>query len=193
MLFALSNKNYFDNKNIFAIDLSENRINLVKKINAKINAFTDSAEDLKTIKDRSIDFLVATQVIEHVDDKKMINEIYRVLRDNGVAFISTVYKKWYGWYFYRCCGKWTLDPTHLREYTDTSQLLDIIKKYNFEILENEKTLHWFPITDFIFKRIGFKRNIYDNKIIKLFRNVKIPILGYYNWELVFKKVNEQFN
>lgn len=65
--------------------------------------------------------------------------------------------------------------------------MNIIKKYSFEILEDKKTLQWFPITDFIFKRIGAKRSVYNNKIAKFLRNVKMPILGYYNWDLVLQK------
>jgi 2-polyprenyl-3-methyl-5-hydroxy-6-metoxy-1,4-benzoquinol methylase len=132
LLYALKVNGFLKRKNIFAIDLSKNRINLVKKIDSSINAFVDSAEELKAIKNESIDFLVSTQVIEHVDDKKMINEIYRVLKNDGIAYLSTVHKKWYGWYFYRNNGKWVLDPTHLREYSDDRQLFNLIAKDKFE-------------------------------------------------------------
>lgn len=189
LLFTLNNKNYFDNKNVFAIDLSKNRINLVKKINSKVKAFVDSAEDLKTIKNESIDFFVSTQVIEHVDDKKMMNEIYRVMKSDGIAYISTVYKKWYGWYFYRNNGRWVLDPTHVKEYSIDKQLFDNIDKNKFKILENQKTLQKFPILDFFINRLNIKnRELYNNNFIKLIRKIKIPILGYYNWEIVLKKL-----
>lgn len=189
LLSALNNKNYFDNKKIFAIDLSKNRINLVKKINSKIHASVDSAENLKSIKNSSIDFFVSTQVIEHVDDKKMVREMFRVMKKRGTAYISTVHKKWYGWYFYRNKGRWVLDPTHVREYSSDEQLFNIIDKSKFRILENKKTLQEFPVLDFFINRLGIKnRELYRSNFIKIMRKIKIPIIGYYNWEIVLKKI-----
>ena len=112
---------------------------------------------------------------------------YRFVSKEGLFYLSTVFKRRYAWYFYRCNGRWVLDPTHLREYTDTHQLLDRIRKHNFKVLEDKKTLYWFPVTDFIFKRIGRDRKVYRHKLTKFLRNIKVPILGYYNWELVLKK------
>jgi len=188
LLYALNLNKFFENKNIFAVDLSENRINLVKKIDPNINAFIDSAEELITIHDEFVDFLVSTQVIEHVDDKKMIKAIYRVLKKGGIAYISTIYKKWYGWYFYKNNGKWVLDPTHLREYSNDSQLFDLIDLNKFDILENKKILLAFPVVD-LFLRL-FKihdRKIHMHKIVSLLKHITIPIPGYYCWEIVIKK------
>lgn len=188
LLYALNINNFFINKKIFAIDLSQNRINLVKKIDPNINAFVDSVEELKTISNESMDFLVSTQVIEHVDDKKMINEVHRVLKKSGTAYISTVFKKWYGWYFYRNNGKWVIDPTQLREYSNDGQLFKFIDTNKFEILENKKTLLKFPVVHLFLKIFKIKdREIYDNKVLNFIKNIKIPIFGYYNWEIVIKK------
>ncbi len=41
LLYRLNLDNIFENKNVIAVDLSENRINLVKKINSKIDAHVD--------------------------------------------------------------------------------------------------------------------------------------------------------
>jgi SAM-dependent methyltransferase len=189
ILYSLSKNGYLDNmEKVIAVDISKERINNVKKINSKILCVVADVCNLGLRNNIHLDLIISTQVIEHVpDDRKLIEEVYRVLDKKGIFYLSTVFKKWYGWYFYRCNGKWVLDPTHLREYVDDNQLLCLFEKYNFEILENKKKLQWFPITDFIFKRIGVKRDIYNNKILKVFRNIKIPILGYYNWELVLKK------
>jgi len=188
LLYALNKKGYFDGKIVYAIDLSESRINLVKKINKDFICFVGDACNIKNIKDNSIDFLVSTQLIEHVqNDEMMIKEIKRALTENGIIYISTVFKKWYGWYFYRCNGKWVLDPTHLSEYTKDSQLLDIFRQHGFEIIENKKTITQRPVVDFIFKRLGVNRYIFiNNPFLKLIRNLKVPIFGYYNWEIVCK-------
>jgi len=81
LLNALDKKGYFNKKNVYAIDLSENRINLVEKINPLFTCYTDDACNAQKIKNNSIDFLVSEQVIEHVpSDKDMVNEIYRILK-----------------------------------------------------------------------------------------------------------------
>jgi len=103
--------------------------------------------------------------------------------------LATVFKKWYGWYFYRNrAHQWVIDPTHEREYVNDSSLLVFLNKYDLVIVENKKSLHWFPLTDFILKRIGLKQKVYENSfILKFLRKIKIPIPGYYNWEIICLK------
>lgn len=189
LLNSLNKFHYLDNKKVFAIDLSQNRLELVKKINNQILTTLDNAEELQTINDDSLDFFISTQVIEHVDDKKMINQIEKKVKKQGIIFITTIFKKWYGWYFYRNHNKWVIDPTHLREYTSDIQLLNLFDKTKFRLLEQTKELLWFPISDFFIKRIGLKnRRLYENNLMKIVRKIKIPIPGYYNWKLVLKKI-----
>lgn len=188
LLYSLDKRGYFKNKTVYALDLSKKRIDLVKKINPSIIARVDNAERLDEIKNYSIDIYIATQVIEHVNDKEMIANIIRTVKKNGIIYISTVFKKWYGWYFYRQNGKWLLDPTHLREYTSEKQLLRLFDQNIFEILESKKTLQRFPVIDFIIKMMRIKnRRIYAKKLFKTVRLIKIPVLGYYNWEIILKK------
>jgi len=189
ILYALLKKGYLEDiQSIVAVDISNERISRVKEISGKIRAIAVDICDLHMIDSMTLDLVMSSQVIEHVqDEKRLLDEAYRVLRPNGFLYLSTVYKRWYGWYFYRCRGRWVLDPTHLREYQSENQLLDLFKGYNFKLLENSMKLQWFPVTDFVFKRIGMGRQVYNNKTARLLRNIKIPIFGYYNWELVFKK------
>lgn len=188
LLNALLKNNFLNNKKVFAIDLSKNRIELIRSLGGNITANVDNAEEMETIENDSIDFFIATQVVEHVDDKKMIDAIYRVVKKGGTIYISTVFKKWYGWYFYRNNKKWVLDPTHLREYKEDRELLNLLDKEKFELLETKKTLVLFPLTDFFVKRINISnRFFYDNKILSLLRKIKVPIFGYYIWEIVLKR------
>jgi 2-polyprenyl-3-methyl-5-hydroxy-6-metoxy-1,4-benzoquinol methylase len=189
LLYVLDKKGYFIGKTVFAVDLSENRINLVKKINKDFVCFVADACNVSQIESNNIDFLVSEQVIEHVDDdEKMIIEIARILKKNGTAYISTVFKKRYAWYFYRCNGKWVLDPTHVREYTEDDQLLNIFKKYGFDIIESKKIPVKRFFSDFIFKRSGIDNRVYINyPFLQLIRNISIPIFGYYNWEIICRK------
>ncbi len=193
LLYSLKVNGYFENfDKIYALDISQKRLERVKDIDKRIIVICDDILELKNInKFEKVDFIVSNQLIEHVpDDEKTIENISRFLSDNGICYISTVYKKWYGWYFYKNkYGKWVIDPTHEREYKNDNELIPIFKKYNLEILWNKKILFKFPVLDFFLKRMGLKQDIYEkNKILKFLRNIKIPIFGYYYWELVAKKI-----
>jgi len=191
ILYSLAKNKILDNfDKIYAVDLSRERIRRVKLINNKINAFIADVCNLSQISDSEIDIIISNQVIEHVSNEdEMIKEMKRILNKDGFVYLSTVFKKWYGWYFYKNrFNKWTIDPTHEREYTKDEQLLDRLKKFNFEIIENRKILHWFPLTDFFLKRVGFGQDIYEkNFILNNFRKIKVPIIGYYNWEIICRK------
>jgi 2-polyprenyl-3-methyl-5-hydroxy-6-metoxy-1,4-benzoquinol methylase len=188
LLFALYKNKILERKKVYAIDLSKKRLNLVKQISSKIQISIDSAETLSTIDSALIDVLVSTMVIEHVDDRAMLKTIERVLKPGATAYITTVYKKPYAWYFYRNTnGKWVIDPTHLREYQQESELLDKLPPALKIVSENKKQ-QWFPIIDFFIKFLKIRnRHILTHGLLKYFRKIKIPILGYYVWEIVLRK------
>jgi len=76
----------------------------------------------------------------------------------------------------------------LREYTKDSELLDFFTEKGFKVLENKKSLVFFPIIDSIVKRLHINNEtFYNNKIFKLLRKIKRPVPGYYIWEIVLKK------
>ena len=191
ILFALFKRGYLKGLDkVIAVDISSSRLSNVKKIDNKFLCVASDACKLALSDNAAIDFIIANQVIEHVADEDVfIKEIHRVLSTNGVVYLSTVFKKKYGWYFYRCNGKWVLDPTHVREYTQAEPLLSLLKKNNFEILKDTKQLFWFPVMDFIIKRINPNRAVYKNSVFKSLRKIKIPIIGYYNWQLILRKTN----
>ena len=91
------------------------------------------------IKSNSLDFIVSNQVIEYIyNHEKVISEAFRILQKKGIFYISTVFKKWYGWYFYRSNGRWVLDPTHVREYKDTNDLMLIINNIGFKVIKEKR-------------------------------------------------------
>ena len=187
LLYALNKKDYFAGKTVCALDFSEARMKRVGSIDTTIDRIVGDA-CCTPVKPDSFDFLISTQVIEHVpDDGEMVREIHRLLVKNGIAYVATVFKKWYGWYFYRCNGKWTLDPTHLREYTHDDQLVKMFTGHGFQILENKKTADGRPVMDALLRRVRAGRNVYDIPILKQLRKFEIPIPGYYIWELVCRK------
>jgi 2-polyprenyl-3-methyl-5-hydroxy-6-metoxy-1,4-benzoquinol methylase len=189
LLFALNKKGYFQGKTVYGVDLSRKRIELCRQINPAFKCSVDSAEAMREIKDGSINFLVSTQVIEHVpSDEAMVCEIARVVNSqNNTVYLSTVFKKWYGWYFYRCNGRWTLDPTHLREYTADDQLFGLLRRAGLEILASRKKLYWFPVADFFLRKLGWRTEAANNPVVRFLSWFKVPIWGYYNWEIVGRK------
>ena len=124
------------------MDLSEERIRRVRRLNNKIYCLIADVCDLHKLKDNEIDLIISNQIIEHVsNDELMIKEMARVLNREGLIYLSTVFKKWYGWYFYRNRNyHWVIDPTHEREYANDSPLLVYFNKYNLGIVKNEKSL-----------------------------------------------------
>ena len=187
LLHALNQEGHLSKKSVYALDVAFERLQIVQEINKDLICVIGSACDIP-VADNSIDLFVSTQVIEHVlDDDAMVKEIRRILTDDGTVYLSTVFKKPYGWYFYRNGGRWVLDPTHLREYSQDYQLLDIFKKYDFDVLVNKKTLDGRPVIDSVIRRLGGGRRIYGNRLLKQLRSLRVPIPGYYNWEIVCKK------
>jgi 2-polyprenyl-3-methyl-5-hydroxy-6-metoxy-1,4-benzoquinol methylase len=188
LLFALKQGKFLQGKSVYAVDLSENRIQLVRQIDDAIVATVDNAETLRSVPDGSIDFFISTQVIEHINDSRFIATMARVVRANGIVYLTTVYKKWFGWYFYRSNRKWALDPTHLREYRSDDELFRHVSADEFQILESRKTLLWFPLMDFFIRKLDVKnRQLYQNAFASFLRKIKIPIIGYYLWEIVLQR------
>jgi 2-polyprenyl-3-methyl-5-hydroxy-6-metoxy-1,4-benzoquinol methylase len=188
-LDSLEKKGFLKEKRVFATDLSKNRITLVKKRFPLFNCVICDACDLGIIKNK-IDLIISTQVIEHVtNDEKMIKEVYKKLNSRGYFYLSTVFKKKWAIYFYRCNKKWVLDPTHIREYTNEENLLEKLKKNGFKIIETNKNKIQFPIID-PFLRILKIRDVEKNWIVHFLRKIKITIPGYYEWEILCQKIKK---
>lgn len=106
------------------IDLSRTRIRSAVGQHISNADFCLGSAEYLPLPDNTVDFVMASQVIEHVpDDTQMLNEIERVLTHGGTFQIDTVYKKKWARYIYRSPSGWALDPTHQREYTDLDALL----------------------------------------------------------------------
>lgn len=191
ILFALKNRGLLKNRNVFAVDISKKRIAKVKKIDKQFRCFLADACALnKIIKKGELDLVFSSQVIEHVENpQQFICQARQVLKQKGYFYLSTVFKKWYAWYFYKNNKrKRVLDPTHLREYQQEEELISVLEELGFKIIHNQKTLCKFPLTDFFLKRFGFANDIYQrSSLLRILRAVKLPIPGYYYWEIVSQK------
>ena len=185
-LKALINKFSISEKNIFAVDFSSNHINNVSKNFYQFSLLLLMTRVFsKKIHDDSIDIIFSNQVIEHVEnDNDMLCQINRVLKKGGKAYISTVFKTKNAWYFYKCNGKWALDPTHVREYSSDEQLISKIIKNGLSVeWTNKSIIKQSPI--YYLVRMLTPNSV--RTIPSITEMIKIPILGYYYWELILKK------
>ena len=166
----LKSKGCLEGKKEVGIDFNPEKAKAARE--KGFNCLQGDACNLKSVKDNSIDFVVSSQVLEHVqDDMKMIREIARVLRPEGTALVSTVFKKPGAWYFYKCNGKRVLDPTHVREYTNEAQFLKALSKNGLVVLENKKERTQMSLAS-LFRQLAF---------------IRFPVPNYFVWIIVCRK------
>lgn len=175
---------------LFAVDLSHQRIKLIKKnFGQRVIASVDNAETLSTVADKSIDLFISEQVLEHVNDHKMVSTITRVTKKNSVIYISTVVKSKHAWYFYKNNKNINvLDPTHLREYQNKSSVLKLFNQTDFQFISEHYQLFHFPVLDVIFKLLKISnRRIFSHHQLNFLRHLTFPIHGYFKYEIVLKR------
>jgi len=170
---------------VYAVDLEQHRLERVKHRFPYVTILTAPADDVAAIPDASLDFVVSTMVMEHVpDEPKYLDEIRRVLRPGGRAYLTTVYKKPWAWYFRKHDGETVLDSSHLREYTDLKQFKDLLMgRARFSMLRAlELEPMWFPLLDPILFRVS--RAGMAPTLVKALRKPKVPIPGYFSLNVI---------
>jgi ubiquinone/menaquinone biosynthesis C-methylase UbiE len=147
--------------------------------------------------DASIDVVFSHQVIEHVpDDRAFVREISRVLKPGGIAFVTSVAKSWYGWYFYRCNGRWTLDPTHVREYSNVGELSQIFSESGLALSSTIQRPLAHSLDKLAFRALSWSGAVKEadaasfyrtSPIIKSLRGQSVSIPGYSYIEVLSEK------
>ena len=96
-------------KNVIGADISEKLIQESKE-KYKINNLSFEIQDAlnMNLHDGIFDIVTSMETIEHIDDRKFLKEVYRVLRKSGLFIVSTPQN---------CVDSLPLIPYHLREYT----------------------------------------------------------------------------
>lgn len=176
---------------VFAIDLEPDRLARAQEQFPWISIIVAPADTVPQITNGSLDLVISTMVMEHVPDElRYLREVHRVLKSGGRAYITTVYKRKWAWYFRKRNGESVLDTSHLREYTDLDSFQNLIlESGGLEITSLEIKPLWFPVLDPILFRIGkYLQPI--NRILKLLRSIKVPIIGYYELHLLITKSNQ---
>lgn len=111
-----------------------------------------------SLKNNSFDLVIATEVIEHLNDNELnaiIREIYRITKPNGFIFITTPYQENLEIEKTICpeCGCIFHRWQHLRSWSIES-LTSTIESYQFKTIEC-KNIQWGPpILKLYFKLIG---------------------------------------
>ncbi|MEO8581963.1 MAG: class I SAM-dependent methyltransferase [Patescibacteria group bacterium] len=142
------------------IDISQDAIdicNQVKKELEFLNATFVQGDVQKTHFKKKFDFVICSEVIEHVeDDVGLLKTIGNLLTDSGVLLLTTpsvnapLYRLGFLKSFERRVG-------HLRRY-QMKKLIELIEQAGFEIVETAKTesvvrnaLYTFPILGYLIK------------------------------------------
>jgi len=172
---------------VFAVDLEPARLARVSGRFPWIRTVVASADSIPEIADGALDAVISTMVMEHVpDERAYLSEIRRILRYGGRAYVTTVYKKHWAWYFRKRDGESVLDPSHLREYTDLRAFESLVAASELRVVALERGLLWFPLLDPILFRVG-GRLAGHPRLRRVVRAAKVPIPGYYSLELVVER------
>ncbi len=172
---------------VYAVDLEAARLARVSDSFPWIHTLVASADAVPDIPDAELDAVISTMVMEHVpDEHAYLAEIQRMLRPGGRAYVTTVFKKPWAWYFRKRDGESVLDTSHLREYTDLDQVRELVASAGLRILALERTRMWFPVLDPVLFRVGHSLRSRP-KLLRGLRAAKVPIPGYYVLELVVER------
>ena len=151
---------------VLAVDISEERCERLRKC-SDIQVICSDVTSIPEIKNSKYDFIINTQVVEHVDEDKLLREIDRVLKPGGTLYIASLvsalgrdpnYMLKYGWrygwrYYQKVPNRWFIDPTHLREYDSQEHFEGVIRKAGFKISEVRMTPLKMSVVDFVMRRI----------------------------------------
>ena len=176
-----------ESKPVYAVDLEAARLARVSARFPWIRTVVASADRVPGISDGSLDAVISTMVMEHVpDEDAYLAEIRRILRTDGRAYVTTVFKKSWAWYFRKRDGDSVLDISHLREYTDLPAFRSLVEKSGLRIVALERNRLWFPLVDPLLFRIGGRLRSRPT-LLRALRAIKVPIPGYFALEIVVER------
>lgn len=189
LLHALERQGCLRNVIVHALDASPLRIARLSALHRDFDCIVGDACDLSPIADATIDLAISTMVIEHVDDPlRMLAGLRRVLPEDGLLYLTTVFKRPGAWYFRKRNGESVLDPTHVREYTSESQLMGPLTQAGLIAETSVMTPLGFPIVDPLLRLTGVGRGRgLDGALWRAVRRPAVRIPGYWTWEIVATK------
>jgi 2-polyprenyl-3-methyl-5-hydroxy-6-metoxy-1,4-benzoquinol methylase len=172
---------------VYAVDLAPTRLRRVAARFPWIETVASPAEAVPNIADGALDFVISTMVLEHVpNESAYLAEIERILQPGGKAYVTTVFKRRWAWYFRKRNGESVLDTSHLREYTEVDVVRTLAAEAGFRIVALERRLLWFPLLDPLLFRVG-GRLAARRTLLRALRAPKVPIPGYYSLAIILER------
>ncbi len=166
---------YFPKTSYTGIDINEKHLQVAKVFAQAPNVHFQKANAIKlSFADKVFDKIICSEVLEHIkNDRKVLSELYRVLKPQGIAVITVPNKNYpflwdpINWVLERffhthipshilwLAGIWAY---HVRLY-DEDELIEKVKKTGFKINNITRTTHFcFPFAHFV---LGLGKNIVD--------------------------------
>lgn len=188
----LSQRGYISAKRpVCAVDLEAQRLERVVSRFPFVSPYVAPADAVPDIASESLDFVISTMVMEHVpDEARYLDEVRRVLRPGGKAYLTTVFKKPWAWYFRKRKGESVLDKSHLREYTDLELFESLLMRDGRfrSLLALELEPLWFSVLDPVLFRLAPHAGGYmHSSVLKALRAPKVRIPGYYSLGVVVER------
>lgn len=143
-------------KSVVGIDNSKKAIDYCKHKGLK-NVSVMNASKLKFKKD-SFDLILCSDILEHVDDKNVMEEVFRVLKPGGI-FICSVPAHNYLW------GPTDRISNHLRRY-EKKELNNLFKN-NFTKLKLSYWNFFMFLPNFLFTKISINKKNYSKNSLEL--------------------------
>jgi len=176
---------------VYAVDIDSNRLNRIAERFPWITTITGSADSVLGINDKNVDFIISTMVMEHVfDEIAYLKQIDRILRTSGKAYITTAFKRNWAWFYRGRNGESLLDTSHVREYTDLNAFRKLVTDCSLEILDLRLSVIKIPLMKPIF-RVWKRKARSMNLGLRLLLWPKIPVLGYYELELIVRSMQKR--
>lgn len=189
LLCSLADSNLINPDLAVGVDLSSARIEKFNQNLPRATGIVSDASDIPELDEESFDLVVCTQVIEHVpDESKLLSEVNRLLRYDGLLYISSVVKRPWGVWLYRRDGEFRLDPTHIREYESEKEFKITLKNSGFEVTKRGIEQIKYPVSE-LFGRALLKAGLISPGFARKLGGglLKLPIPGYKRVEVVCTK------
>lgn len=132
-------------KKIVAVDVLESSISYAKRRFARSKKLIFKVADAHELpfKNKEFDAVFCLEALEHVEDsKKVISEIYRVLKNGGYTLVLIPSENWLfrlGWPIWTLGRGKIWKGTHLNNFS-ADKLVSLMEKEGFKIDKNHKFL-----------------------------------------------------